>query len=95
VKFTKTGTNKLFDLTKEFAGQSLAIVVNDLVLATPLIVAEICGGSLELTGGFLQNELHDLAAILHSGNFKAKVKIKDEVRKSVDQVIQKLQIQLS
>jgi len=84
IELTKSGSNKFCELTRAVTGQQLAIMVNDLVLSSPVVAAEICGGSVQISGQFTENEAKDLAAILNSGNFNATVRIIEEVVNKVE-----------
>jgi len=84
MQLTKTGGDKFYELTKSMIGEHLAIMVNDLVITSPVVGAPIEGGKVEISGPYTENEVQDLAAILNSGNFNATVRIIDEVVNKVE-----------
>ncbi|MCK5135287.1 MAG: protein translocase subunit SecDF [Bacteroidales bacterium] len=69
------GAKKWANLTRENVGQSIAIVLDEMVYSAPNVSEEIRGGSSSITGGFSQAEADDLANILKSGKMPARARI--------------------
>ena len=65
-------------LTKENVGQSIAIVLDDMVYSAPKVNEEISGGRSQITGRFSTEEAKDLANVLKSGKMAASVNIAQE-----------------
>ena len=65
-------------LTKDNIGNSIAIVLDDLVYSAPTVQVEITGGRSEITGTFSIEEAKDLANVLKSGKMAASVIIVQE-----------------
>ena len=65
-------------LTKDNIGNSVAIVLDDLVYSAPTVQVEITGGRSEITGTFSVEEAKDLANVLKSGKMAASVIIVQE-----------------
>jgi SecD/SecF fusion protein len=65
-------------LTKENAGNHIAIVLDGLVYSAPRVSEEILGGRSQITGNFTPEEAKDLANVLKSGKMAASVTIAQE-----------------
>ena len=65
-------------LTKDNIGNSVAIVLDDLVYSAPTVNTEITGGRSQITGHFTIQEAKDLANVLKSGKMAASVHIVQE-----------------
>lgn len=65
-------------LTKENIGNSVAIVLDELVYSAPTVQAEITGGRSQISGQFSVEEAKDLANVLKSGKMAASVNIVQE-----------------
>ncbi len=65
-------------LTRENAGNFIAIVLDGYVISAPGVSGEIKGGSSEITGDFTIAEAQDFANILKSGKLPAPAKIIQE-----------------
>ena len=65
-------------LTKENIGNSIAIVLDELVYSAPTVQNEITGGRSQITGQFSVEEAKDLANVLKSGKMAASVHIVQE-----------------
>ena len=65
-------------LTKENIGNSVAIVLDDLVYSAPRVNSEITGGRSQINGDFSIEEAKDLANVLKSGKMAASVQIVQE-----------------
>jgi len=65
-------------LTKENIGNSVAIVLDDLVYSAPRVNSEITGGRSQISGDFSIEEAKDLANVLKSGKMAASVQIVQE-----------------
>ncbi len=66
-RFNAAGTRQFARITAESVGQPMAIVVDGVVLAAPVIREPITGGSGQISGGFTAERASDLAIMLRSG----------------------------
>jgi preprotein translocase subunit SecD len=66
-KFSPAGTRQFARATTENIGRPMAIVVDGVVLAAPIIREPITGGSGQISGGFTVERANDLAVTLRSG----------------------------
>lgn len=69
------GAQKWAQITEENVGQSIAIVLDDLVYSAPNINEKIGGGRSQISGNFTLQEAQDLANILQAGSLPASSKI--------------------
>lgn len=74
----QTGAQKFALLTKKNVNKRLAILLDDLVLAAPLISEPILNGSGEIKGNFTLNDAKELAILLRSGALPAPLTIVQE-----------------
>lgn len=65
-------------LTRENIGNSIAIVLDNLVYSAPNVNDEITGGRSQISGSFTQEEAKDLANVLKSGKMAASINIVQE-----------------
>ncbi len=65
-------------LTRDNIGNSIAIVLDDLVYSAPRVNQEITGGRSQITGDFSIAEAQDLANVLRSGALPAPARIIQE-----------------
>lgn len=65
-------------LTRENRGNSIAIVLDNLVYSFPRVNDEITGGRSEISGNFTPEEAKDLANVLKSGKMAASIRIIQE-----------------
>ena len=65
-------------LTKENIGNSVAIILDDMVYSAPRVNDEITGGRSSISGDFTPEEAKDLANVLKSGKMAASVQIVQE-----------------
>ncbi len=66
-RFNAAGTRQFARITAESVGRPMAIVVDGVVLAAPVIREPITGGSGQISGGFTVERANDLAVTLRSG----------------------------
>ena len=67
-------------ITRDNIGREIAIVLDDYVYSSPVVISEISGGNTSITGNFTITEAEDLANILKSGKLPAPARIiQDEV----------------
>ena len=66
-RFNSAGTRQFARITTEGVGRPMAIVVDGVVLAAPIIREPITGGSGQISGGFTVERANDLAVMLRSG----------------------------
>jgi preprotein translocase subunit SecD len=66
-RFNAAGTRQFARITTEGVGRPMAIVVDGVVLAAPVIREPIVGGSGQISGGFTVERANDLAVTLRSG----------------------------
>ncbi len=65
-------------ITGSNIGNSIAIVLDDVVYSAPRVNSEISGGRSEISGSFTIEEAKDLANILKSGKLTAPAKVVQE-----------------
>lgn len=65
-------------LTKDNIGNSIAIVLDEMVYSAPRVNDEITGGRSQISGDFTPEEAKDLANVLKSGKMAASVQIVQE-----------------
>jgi preprotein translocase subunit SecD len=66
-RFNDAGARQLARVTTESVGLPMAIVLDGVVLAAPVIREPITGGSGQISGGFTVERANDLAITLRSG----------------------------
>lgn len=66
-RFNAAGTRQFARITAESVGRPMAVVVDGVVLAAPVIREPIVGGSGQISGGFTVERANDLAVTLRSG----------------------------
>lgn len=65
-------------LTKDNIGNSIAIVLDDVVYSAPVVQGEIGGGRSQITGNFTIKTAKDLSNIIKAGKLPAPAKIVEE-----------------
>ncbi len=60
IVFTEKGSLKLAELSKNNIRKPIAIVVNKLIVSTPIFASEITGGKANIGNGFSETEIDDL-----------------------------------
>jgi SecD/SecF fusion protein len=75
MRMNAEGTQKWGKITEENVGNSIAIVLDNLVYSAPNINEPIKGGSSQISGNFTLEEAQDLANILQAGSLPASSKI--------------------
>ncbi|MFA5620026.1 MAG: protein translocase subunit SecD [Weeksellaceae bacterium] len=75
MKMNAEGARRWGKITEENVGNSIAIVLDDLVYSAPNINEKIAGGSSQISGNFTLTEAQDLANILQAGSLPASSKI--------------------
>lgn len=78
--FNKVGAKKFGDLTSANVGKQLAIVLDDVVMSSPVIKSAITGGQAQIELGFgrydvLQKEAKELVLILKEGALPASLSV--------------------
>ena len=66
-RFNGRGTRRLAHVTEENVGRSFAIVLDDKVIAAPVIREPITGGSVQISGNFTLEEANSVAMLLRAG----------------------------
>lgn len=66
ISFTSEGSRKWRDLTQAGVGKPIAIVINDLVYAAPVVKEVIKGGKCAISGDFTSDELAELKTVLEN-----------------------------
>lgn len=66
------------NMTTEYQGKSIAVVLDDLVYTYPTVQSVIANGSSQITGNFTVDEAKDLANILKAGKLPAPARIEGE-----------------
>lgn len=78
IEFKPDGARKFYDLTKEYVGKALAIVIDNVVVSAPTVNAPIDGGQAAISGDFSEESAKELVALLKSGSFIAPVEVIEE-----------------
>jgi len=73
--FNPAGTRQFARVTGENVGRPMAIVLDGVVLAVPVIREPITGGSGQISGGFTLERANDLAVMLGSGALPVPVTV--------------------
>ena len=60
VIFTEKGTLKFAEFSKKNTGKPFAIVVNKLIISTPIFYSEITGGKAIISGNFSESEIDEI-----------------------------------
>jgi len=66
-RFSAHGARDFADITRANIGRPFAIVLDNAVIAAPVIREPILGGSGQISGGFTLEQANDLAILLRSG----------------------------
>lgn len=75
MRMNSEGAQKWAKITEENVGNSIAIVLDNMVYSAPNINEKIAGGSSQISGNFTLEEAKDLANILQAGSLPASSKI--------------------
>ncbi len=75
MKMNSEGAQKWARITEENVGNSIAIVLDNMVYSAPNINERIAGGNSQISGNFTLEEARDLANILQAGSLPASSKI--------------------
>jgi SecD/SecF fusion protein len=75
MRMNSEGAQKWARITEENVGNSIAIVLDNMVYSAPNINEKISGGSSQISGNFTLQEAQDLANILQAGSLPASSKI--------------------
>lgn len=84
VQFTDAGADQFAQLTEQYAGYKLAIVLDDEIRSAPVIQERIAGGRAVVNMGAdkdpatLEARARDLAAVFESGSLRSPVVLEDE-----------------
>jgi SecD/SecF fusion protein len=77
VTFNKVGAKKFDEVSEEYKGKPLAVVLDGIVYTAPTIQERISQGNCEITGSFTQDEARDLTLVLKAGALPAELITKD------------------
>ncbi|WP_185872162.1 protein translocase subunit SecD [Blattabacterium cuenoti] len=75
IKMNQEGTKKWKIFTKKNIGKNIAIVLDNLVYATPLVQSVIPNGMSQISGHFSIQESNDLINVLNAGEYPISVNI--------------------
>jgi len=75
MRMNATGAREWAKITEENIGNSIAIVLDNMVYSAPNINEKIAGGNSQISGNFTLTEAQDLANILQAGSLPASSKI--------------------
>src|SRR5690606_364205 len=75
MRMNAEGAQRWSRITEENVGNSIAIVLDNMVYSAPNINEKISGGSSQISGNFTLEEARDLANILQAGSLPASSKI--------------------
>jgi preprotein translocase subunit SecD len=77
-RFNAVGTRQFARMTEQKVGLPMAVVLDGVVLAAPIIREPILGGSGQISGGFTLESANNLAILLRSGALPAPLTIIEE-----------------
>jgi preprotein translocase subunit SecD len=77
-RFNIRGAQRFGQATTENLGRQLAIVLDNRVISAPTIQSPITGGAGQISGSFTVEQVNNLAVLLRSGAFPAKLTIVEE-----------------
>ena len=77
-RFNTVGAREFARMTGEKVGMPMAVVLDGVVLAAPIIREPILGGSGQISGNFTVESANDLAMLLRSGALPAPLTIIEE-----------------
>ncbi|QKX01661.1 protein translocase subunit SecD [Wolbachia endosymbiont of Cruorifilaria tuberocauda] len=77
-KFDSIASKRFAKTTKENVGKPFAIILDNTVLAMPIIREPILNGEGEISGNFTEKQASELAILLKSGALPAPLKIIEE-----------------
>lgn len=75
MRMNAQGAREWAKITEENVGNSIAIVLDNMVYSAPNINEKIAGGNSQISGNFTLTEAQDLANILQAGSLPASSKI--------------------
>jgi len=75
IQFDEEGGKQLAETTRRHVGEAMAIVLDDVIVMSPFINEPIVGASMQLHGGFDEQEAFGLAVVLRSGALPASFAI--------------------
>ncbi len=75
IELNSDGAHLFAEITGEYVGKRLAIVLDNTVYSAPVIRERIPGGRAQITGNFTWDEARELAIVLRAGALPAPVKI--------------------
>lgn len=78
LEFKPDGARKFYELTKEYVGRPVAIVIDNVVVSSPRVDEPINGGQANISGDFTEENAKELVALLKSGSFVAPVEVSEE-----------------
>ncbi len=73
VEFDAEGSQRLLQVTRDYLGRQLGIVLDGRLVSAPHIGEIVDEGRTEIVGDFSEHEAHSLAVILQSGALKVRV----------------------
>jgi len=74
-RFGKAATAVWAEVTKRNINKTIAIVLDDIVLYSPMVVSEITGGNCQVSGDFSKTQVKYMAAIGTGGELPAIFKV--------------------
>jgi preprotein translocase subunit SecD len=77
-RFNADGSRQFARVTEQKVGSPMAVVLDGVVLAAPVIREPILGGSGQISGGFTVESANNLAILLRSGALPAPLTIIEE-----------------
>jgi len=78
LEFKPEGAAKFGELTRQYVGGKLALILDGEVLSAPSVHEEIPSGSAQISGNFTQESAKEMVNMLRSGAFVAPVKVIEE-----------------
>lgn len=78
MEFTEEGAKKFEEITAQYVGKQIAIVLDGKVMSAPRVIEKITGGRAEITGNFTIDEAKKLAIVLQTGALPVNLEIEEK-----------------
>lgn len=75
VDYNAGGARKYCEFTAKHVTEQIAIVINDEIITTPVILEAICGGRGQISGGFTMKKAENLALRLNAGTLPTRMRV--------------------
>jgi preprotein translocase subunit SecD len=78
MEFTDEGARKFEEITAQYVGKQIAIVLDGKVMSAPRVIEKISGGKAEITGNFSIDEAKRLVIVLQTGALPVNLEIEEK-----------------